>query len=461
MNRSSRYARSSRHLLPALALGVALSLAPAAQEPPPPAPGPAVAPAPEPEAAPEKSHSHEWKFSWEKWDGLHYKVLQTTGLATKVSSPRGKELFDFTKVGFTGKFGGKFAFDAAAFGNVHELEEVQSGTEVRRFRIYMTGDVVFLTPWSFRIELGKTGKDFTTEESWIQLRGFPKLGTLQIGYFTPTLSLENIMSARDLPFMELSAPVMALAPGPSVGAQLGRPAFGARMTWSLGLFSSPAASDTGDATKEAHRAMGRVTWLARDGDGTAGHALLHLGISGSQLYSGADTVRYRSRPESHLAPYMVYTDDIRADGSKTLGLEAAWVDGPLSIQGETLRTRVDSKSDGGLAFAGTYVSAGWFLTGENRTYSRPEGLFTRQQVFRSFSRKRGVWGALEVCGRYSVLDLDSGPVHGGRMRCLSAGLNWYLNPNAKVRLNLVNARSERLGVTSTLNAAEVRLEFDF
>lgn len=453
----------------ALALGPGGALSPRAQIPDPPASptaaaqggaGPSDPAAPQP-AEEEKKASFTWDFSWERWDGLHYTVLKTTTLTTQVESRGGRSLFDLTQVAFKGKFGGKFAFDGAAFGGEKNVDEAQNGWETRRLRVYMSGDIVFLTPWSFRIELGKTGQNFTTEESYIQFKSFPRVGLLQLGYFTPNMSLENVLAARDWMFMELSSPVMALAPGANVGAQLSRPAFKERMTWSLGLMTTPATTDTGDASKDARRAIGRVTWLAKEGEGDRGPTLLHLGASGSYLLSNSDSLRYRSRPESHLAPYMVGTGDIKAHSASTLGLEGAWVDGPVMVQGEVIRTSVNGRSSDGAAFWGAYVSAGWFLTGESRPYSKPDGFFTRVRPSRNFSWKEGGRGALEVVGRYSILDLNSGAVLGGEMRCLTAGLNWYLNPNAKLRLNIVRARGDSQGLPSRLDIAEVRLEFDF
>ena len=37
------------------------------------------------------------------------------------------------------------------------------------------------------------------------------------------------------------------------------------------------------------------------------------------------------------------------------------------------------------------------------------------------------FGAAECAARYSWVDLDAGPVHGGRMHLLGAGFNWYWN----------------------------------
>lgn len=172
-------------------------------------------------------------------------------------------------------------------------------------------------------------------------------------------------------------------------------------------------------------------------------------------------MHYRSRPESHLAPYAVDTGRIEAEGADTVGLEGAWVRGPVSVQAEYLRTWVNRNRPGGSRFWGSYVAANWFVTGESRTYSRRDGKFIRQELLRPLSRKSGGRGALEVAVRYSAVDLNSGGIHGGEMRSVTAGLTWYLNRNLKLRLNAVAARSDQSSPPSRLSLVEMRIEFNF
>ena len=95
--------------------------------------------------------------------------------------------------------------------------------------------------------------------------------------------------------------------------------------------------------------------------------------------------------------------------------------------------RQDIRNKGWLA-AGSYV-----LTGEDASYKGVVPLHP-------FDYKKGDWGAFEVAGRYSVLDI-SDKVFDGTLttnsinstptlaRAWTAGLNWYLNRNAKFVLN--------------------------
>lgn len=47
------------------------------------------------------------------------------------------------------------------------------------------------------------------------------------------------------------------------------------------------------------------------------------------------------------------------------------------------------------------------------------------------------WGAFEVAVRYSELDLNDGPIDGGRERNATAALSWYLNPFLRISANYV------------------------
>src|SRR5262249_49692222 len=146
--------------------------------------------------------------------------------------------------------------------------------------------------------------------------------SIKIGQYKVPMSLENYGSSRDLMFMEPASPVAALAPGINAGIQVGQPVFGQRMTWALGLFTDGVGegNDFGDATKDFGRAVGRLTGLPIyhfDPEHPNSQSLLHLGLSGSVIYAGQSAVQYRSRPESHIAPYVVDTGSIDANGAYT------------------------------------------------------------------------------------------------------------------------------------------------
>jgi phosphate-selective porin OprO/OprP len=120
----------------------------------------------------------------------------------------------------------------------------------------------------------------------------------------------------------------------------------------------------------------------------------------------------------------------------TFGLEGLWVRGPLSLQTETMAAIVNHATPYDL-FYGSYAQVGYFLTGEHRPYDRKAGAIDRVIPFHSVGK--GGRGAWEIAGRFSYIDLTDNLVIGGEMRNLTAGVNWYINPNCKWVFNYIHS----------------------
>ena len=104
-------------------------------------------------------------------------------------------------------------------------------------------------------------------------------------------------------------------------------------------------------------------------------------------------------------------------------LEAAFVWGPFSMQGEYAQLEAERHPDTleqcsratrvSPTYNGWYVDASWYLTGETRNYEAAEGEFGRTKVKNPvFMTVSGGWGAWQIAGRYDVIDLsDKGCSH--------------------------------------------------
>jgi phosphate-selective porin OprO and OprP len=292
-----------------------------------------------------------------------------------------------------------------------------------------------LLPVSYYLELGLSSGQFNLTKSYLVFPEIKYLGDLQIGQFQAPMGLQLITSSRDIAFMEPAAPLQAIAPGIEAGLQIGRPVFAGRATWRFGLFApGGGASEYGNASLNYGSAIARLTALPYwhpDADEPSANRYLHLGLSANILYSSSSTVRYQSRPESFIAPVVINTGDIDAHQAMTFGGEAAWVNGPLSLQGEFIYSEVSQNDGETLNFYGFYGQASWYLTGESRPYDPKTGAFKRLVPRHNFDLGTTGWGAWEIAARYSYADLNDADVAGGRLGLLMAGVNWYLHPHVR------------------------------
>ena len=418
-----------------------------------------------------KEKSFQWKFTWDGWNGLQTEISQKTAikdpmaeLRTRVEGTNAFRVLHLEEMKMGGNIGAKLAVDGAAYVTSKDFQGFDAGAELRRARIYAKGDCILLLPVSYELEIGYIPNEFYLENSFLSFKNIPWIGELKGGQFQTPMSLDMITSSRDITFMEPAAPIEALAPGVNAGVEIGRPVFDQRATWRFGLFTAGVGKDYGDASRDYGRAITRLTCLPiyqANPDQPGSAQLLHLGVSANVLYSGDSTVRYQSRPESHLAPFVIDTGDIAAEGALAIGAEAAWVNGPFSVQAEYMNSWVRENNGQLPDFHGLYASASWFLTGESRPYDRTTGAFGRVIPKRNFDFGHGGWGAWEIAGRYSYANLNSANVQGGRLSMLMAGVNWYLHSHLKWRFEYGFGHVADRQPAGNLNVVQTRMEVDF
>jgi phosphate-selective porin OprO/OprP len=283
-------------------------------------------------------------------------------------------------------------------------------------------------------------------------------------------SLENSTAGGNLTFLSRSLPTLALAPGRNIGIATASTAFDKRMTWSAGWFWNTGSFDNFGGAKDAlNNSIGtdvvaRVTGLARYAD--AGRDLIHLGLSLShQRYS--DQVRTRAVPETILTTDdLVDTGKVKLDSALQINPEFAMVSGPWSFQAEYFHTALKASGAGNSRLRGIYAFGSYLLTGESRSYDRDAGVFDGVRPKRKFAWGGEGWGAWEVALRLSSVDLTDGAVSGGRQTDVTAGLNWYINDDARVMLNYVHGRvSDRANPPAIdggrVNVLQARVAIDF
>lgn len=353
------------------------------------------------------------------------------------------------------KIGGRIMADVAWMNSKGDMKtrfgKLKDDAELRRARLYTSGTIY--EDFIYKLQFDFAGGDADLKDAYIGLQNIPYLGTLKVGHFKEPFSLEELTSSKYITFMERAIPNV-FARGRNLGIGLNSHLFDERLTWAVGIFMD--ADGFGNATSNEYNLTARLTglpWYEEKGE-----RLLHIGVSYS-LVNPEKTLRYRERPETHLASRFLDTGSFAADYANLLGLETAVVYGPLSLQSEFIQAFVDETGGSSEAyFEGLYVQGSYFLTGEHRKYKKSAGTFSRVKPYKNFSIKERTFGAWEIAGRYSYLDLKDNDINGGILQDVTVGLNWYLNPNMRIMGNYVH--SHRNGVGNA-HIFQMRYQVDF
>ncbi len=338
---------------------------------------------------------------------------------------------------FKAKMGGRIQWDTAYIGNNKALERavgpLEDGTEFRRTRLYISGTVAEEVDFKAQYDFAGGGADF--KDVYLAFPTFPG-GKLTAGQFKEPFGLAELTSSNNITFLERPLP-NAFSPSRSTGLMLSDHVDG-RFTWAAGIFRDSDAQGM-QASDSELSATARVTGLVFSED--EGADLLHLGAAVSRRSPNGDSARWRERPEAHLSPRFVDTGAFASDEATLVGVEAAWVSGPMSLQGEYIQAQNQLVAGGDATFGGFYLEGSMFLSdGDHRVYDPKKGAFK--------GPKPAGDDAWEAKLRYSTIDLSDGAVAGGELTDITAGLNWYLNANARLMFEVVSADLD--GVDSTL-----------
>ncbi len=355
------------------------------------------------------------------------------------------------------KIGGRINTDFVWIDESDKLKrnigEQNDEVEFRRARIYLAGTIYERV--IFKSEYDFTGGDADFKDVYLGLTKVPVVGNIRVGHFKEPMSLEQQTSGKYITFLERSV-ADALVPGRNTGAMVHNTECDGNLTWAIGAFKT--ANDFGETNVESQGAVtARITGTPwRDEES---NRLIHVGLSGSYRANPSDSTRFRARPEINTADRFVDTLAMNADETMLWGAEAAVVCGPFSAQAEYLMANVESDIMRDPTFSGFYVYGSVFLTpGDRRPYSSKSGSFGRVKPQKNAFTKGDGIGAIELAGRFSTLDLDSESVNGGELDNYTFGVNWYLNPNTRIMLNLIRSNVESNG---NAEAATVRFAIDF
>jgi phosphate-selective porin OprO/OprP len=361
-------------------------------------------------------------------------------------------------------------------------QRLDDGANVRRARIGVLGK--FLGDWNYALiydfggasdgfastaSVGGTAAGFLPggalsgiENAYLSYTGFKPFGgklAIEGGVMDLPYTLDEASSSNDIPFMERASSGITAT---NIAAGDFRSAFGAR--WYTDTFWA-GAYVTGPATGAIHSASSVNPNGTTEQYGTVARAAgqivsgkdysLHIGGEAEwllqpphNLIAGTQTLTLSDRPEVRIDPTtLVSTGAIAGvSGAQVYSAEVAGTYGPLFFQGEYFWYNVDRNAFAplpSLKFQGGYAEAAYVLTGESRPYNPGSASYGGIAPANPFSLSGGGWGAWEIAGRYSTIDLNdqiatASGVAGGRQTIYTLALNWYLNRNVRLMFDYLH-----------------------
>ncbi|ADE55636.1 OprO/OprP family phosphate-selective porin [Coraliomargarita akajimensis] len=336
------------------------------------------------------------------------------------------------------------------------------GGEVRGVRFGVVGALKLDEPWiytffaatnSFDSEFLGSDTDQLTMFDYRLDIPMPAQTTLSVGKQKEPISMERLMSLAFQPQQERSSASDAFLPSRNVGISWSGNAFEQQSSWAIGVFNNWFDDNT-DFEQSATQGVGRVTWVPWKSADESN--LVHLGL-GLRYSDAKEGVRYFTEPEVNTLPIYADTGLIDANYSVSTTLEASWRKGPLWLGAEYTRSDVDSTASGGLAFDGYHVTASYILTGEMRDYRYKSGTFGPIPIARPGDL--GGLGVFEPSLRYSHLDLNDGPIQGGKTDIWSAAMNWWPRKDLNMSVNYRYIQLEKNGFEGNTHALVSRITF--
>jgi phosphate-selective porin OprO and OprP len=432
----------------------------------------AAAPAKEAAAkpAPKVTQSATNKFAIESADG-QYSIGLTGGLQGDVGYYPG-----FTAKSKTGP------------------QDLNAGFNARRARIGVTGKAAGDFTYTFIYD-GGNSSDATSkgiEAAQVSYTGIKDL-SIDFGYSNTLFTLDQSTSSYDTLFMERATPsniATALNTGDN-RSNVGARYFNDRL-WVGAYVTGPAV---GDVHGQAERigAFQRVAYQVLQGPdytlhiGAGVDELLKAPLNNGAAAATTSTVNLTTGAITTTtvpSPYSISLSDqpeLRVDtttfantgtlgsltnpvtGAEVYDLELAGNYGPLFAQGEYFHYQVNRRDLSTATFDGGYGEVAYTLTGESHKYVPSSASYTRIIPAHAFSPSEGFWGAWEIAGRVSYIDLTSNftpgksisstsqpsAVNGGKQTSFTAGLNWYPNTYMRFELNYIHTDYDKVNSSSS------------
>ena len=331
------------------------------------------------------------------------------------------------------------------------LDGVPAGTNdtflLRTARPTLEGSLGKLV--AFRLTPEFAGDSASIVDAYVDLRFNPTY-TLRVGKFTSPVGLERLQSSAALSEIERALP-SELAPNRDIGVQLQGEFANSEVSYAIGVFNGAVDGRDAATTNPDNdfEYAGRLFFEPFKNDANALSGL-GFGIGGSigDKYGSGNNFLPRYRTPGQLQ-FFGYLSTVLADGQQTrfspegyyyrggFGLLAEYIVSKQAVRVGAVREDISNKA--------WQTTASYVLTGEDTGY---RGVLKPSRPFAP--GKNGGWGAFELVGRYSVLEVDEAAfplfanpsTSANQANSWTLGVNWYLNSNLKLVVNYLHTSFE-------------------
>lgn len=393
------------------------------------------------------------------------------------------------------------AYYSQSAANRATVGDAQDGTGFRRLRFAVNGKIAEFTAYQLEVDFATAGRP-SFFDNYLEQGNLPIFGTVRVGQFCQPFSVDSLTGFRNLTFLERSLPFLAMVPFRRVGissANLSENEMTA-LTYSVfrtgGFNNAPLgddrfATDFGDLG--GYSFSSRATHLLHYDEAADDRYLWHVGGgynfsmlgandaigSGTSGNAGSPRPFYQARTTPEFGqlgypelggsfgsavngtPAFVDTGRYEANYFNLFGLETVAQSGPVGVTAEYMATVVESVA-GPVTYQGGSAMIAYRLTGEHRAYDKKNGTLGKLVPYTDFIplKRDGIcgWGAWEVAGRYSVIDLrnpasldghyynsatntftTTSKAGNGVLQDVTLGVTWFLNVHSKVQFNYIHA----------------------
>ncbi len=355
------------------------------------------------------------------------------------------------------KINGWLDLDAAKYSQYQPTHPFHSGAIIRNARINFRGQVE--PQWRYSFGFAFFNNTVFVKQAFLAYTGLRNT-EIRIGQMKAPFSLEVLTNDRYTTFLERALPSAILAPEYRLGAGAFHygTLFNVANTYTIagGIYTNKAGEKS-ENTSGSVMEIARATYAYLPSK----RRLVMAGLGGELRTPDSNKIiSFEGHPESWVSTNttarLIDTGDItNVDQVDSYDIQGATVYGPLSLQGEFIDDYVDrTNGNPTLHFDGWYAFCSWIMTGESRNYD------TRNAVFTGVDPQHH-YGAWELTGRASNINLNSEHVLGGKERNYTTGLNWYVNESVRFMFNYIKVFSEKDSIQSDPNIYTVRAEIDF